>query len=632
MNPACTEFEPELSAYIDDELAAEARAKLEAHVSHCRNCTVELQRLRRTSAVLRRFDAHETASAGSTGFRNRVVARITGDATGASHAAAADRSERHDRHDAAEPGRTSAHAAAAGTGRVLRVSAFSPLVAAAAAAAVVTVAFAWNSFGPESARSADLRDLETRVAGLRQELAARAADRPELPVRSGGAPIGPERLGAPDRVVSAEPAAGPASPEQPWDDVGDGTTILREARPALDDFRAEQSRITFEERIRALTQNATTSGPRPTPTETATVATPVASWLAGLRVADAKPVSHKQVHVWAIEGDASSRDASKPSQVLLAADALDLKVLSVREDENGNVIAINSDRKHRAVLLVAGDVLRGPRQDRVVSEDVIIGEGRSAVLRVFTSGRPRDKSTSYRAFTKAPLVAPMDLRALFNDGALGQPVGQGDVDEAVAASVTTLASLSNQGSLVNLAWNNELQGEVGRYIDVFKKRLDRPGVVGFAISAGPRLLAVELAGDPAAFRALRDRVLASHVLTALAIPEPRLQGPPPSEADVAALVLAARNGVFADPGVAGDGAVSAFRSADSKVFGYGLLHESRVLHAVVFNGVPGGPSGNGPGRRSGLPATSGLDISGTPEGPDGRPKDGPASKPSIGDE
>lgn len=627
MNPACTEFEPELSAYIDDELAAEARAKLEAHVSHCRTCTVELQRLRRTSAVLRRFDAHETASAGSTGFRNRVVARIAGDAPGAVHDA-------HDGHAHSAPSqeRTSAHVAAGKTGRVLRIPQFSPLVAAAAAAAVVTVAIAWNSFGPESARSADLRDLETRVAGIRQELAARAANRPDLPVHGDGAPIAPDRLAAPDRVVSAEPAAAPASPEQPWDDVGDGTTILREARPALDDFRAEQSRITFEERIRAITQNMSAPGPHPTPTETATVVTPVAAWLGSLRVADAKPVSHKRVHVWAIEGDAPSRDAPKSSQVLLAADAIDLRILTIREDENGNVIAVNGDRKHRSVLLVAGDVLRGPRQDRVVSEDVIIGEGRSAVLRVFTSGRPRDKSTSYRAFTKIPLVAPMDLRALFNDGALGQPVAQGDVDDAVAASVTTLASLSNQGSLYNLAANNELQDELRRYVEAFKKRLDRPGVVGFAISAGPRLLAVELAGDPATFQALRDRVLASHVLTALAIPEPRLQGPPPSDSDVAALVAAARNGVFADPGVAGDGAVSAFRSTDSKVFGYGLLHENRVLHAVVFNGVPGGPTGNGPGRRSGPTTSSGLDVGGTPEGPDGRPKEGPAPKPSIGDE
>ncbi len=621
MNPACTEFEPELSAYIDDELAAEARAKLEAHVSHCRNCTVELLRLRRTSAVLRRFDAHETASAGSTGFRNRVVARIAGDATGAAHDADLRAAPSHDR--------APAHPAAGRTGRVLRISQLSPLVAAAAAAAVVTVAIAWNSSGPESARSADLRDLETRVAGIRQELAARAADRPDLRVGGGGSPIGPERLGTPGRVVSAEPAAGPTSPEQPWDDIGDGTTILREARPALDDFRAEQSRITFEERIRALTQNAAAPGAHPVPSETATVATPVAVWLAGVRVADAKPVSHKRVHVWAIEGEAAPRDGAK---LLLAADALDVKAISIREDENGNVIAINSDRKHRAVLLVAGDVLRGPRQDRIVSEDVIIGEGRSAVLRVFTSGRPRDRSTSYRTFTKAPLVAPMDLRALFNDGALGQPVGQGDVDDAVAASVTTLASLSNQGSLVNLAANDELQGELRRYLDAFQKRLDRPGIVGFAISAGPRLLAVELAGDPSTFQALRDRVLASHVLTALAIPEPWLQGPPPSEADVAALVLSARNGVFADPGVAGDGAVSAFRSADSKVFGYGLLHESRVLHAVIYNGIPGGPSGNGSGRRGGPRATTGLDVGGTPEGPDGRPKENPAPKPAIGDE
>jgi hypothetical protein len=212
-------------------------------------------------------------------------------------------------------------------------------------------------------------------------------------------------------------------------------------------------------------------------------------------------------------------------------------------------------------------------------------------------------------------------------------VSLADVDDAVASSVNTLGSNSNQGSLYNLRENNELQGELKRYVDAFRKRLDRPGVVGFAIAAGPRLLAVEIAGDPATFHALRDRVLASHILTALATREPSLQGPPPAEVDVAALVLAARNGVFADTGFAGDGAVAAFRSADSKVFGYGLLHESRILHAVVFNGVPGVGGGSGAGRRgSSGPAGGGVDLGGTPGGPDSRPKDPPATKPSMGED
>jgi hypothetical protein len=97
------------------------------------------------------------------------------------------------------------------------------------------------------------------------------------------------------------------------------------------------------------------------------------------------------------------------------------------------------------------------------------------------------------------------------------------------------------------------------------------------------------------------------VLHAISRPGDEKSGPSPDASAVTARLDAARRAAFDDPPHGADGTLSAFRSADGEVFGHGLVADGRVVHAVVFAGMPGGgPAaivGGGRGGRA-RPGTS----------------------------
>jgi hypothetical protein len=597
VNPGCAHFEPELSAYLDGELDAAERARLDAHLHACARCAAELRELRRVGESLRRWDAQETRYAQSTGFRNRVLARVGG------------------------------HADAP----VEEIRTWRRAAWAAAAAAGVVGAFAWATTRPAAVGGADLDDLRARVEAVERSVAS-------LPAGEHGAhdATGAARADLPDRIGDIPPIVGPAArasvasvPEDerdPWEARGDGM-LLRDAVPEYERFVNERRRLSIEERLARVERKDTGSG------ATATVAAPAPTPLGALLAQASVSTTHfppfERVQVWPIEMSNAPRG---PRPLLLEA-AIDERAVAVTEDAQGNVVAENSDLKGRSVLLLAGDVIRGGRCDRVLRESVLLAPGRRMSLPVFGASTVR-AGTTYRSFTRSRLLAPADLRALLAAGALGESVAQRDVDDTVRSSLLDLGSPGGESSLENLWTNSELQREVSRYVEAFRKRLDRPNVVGFALAAGGEIVGVEICGDTESFRALRDRLVRSHVLSALSRSGDEFLGAPPPDAAVQAVVAAACRAVFDEPAGSGDGTLGLFRSLDGGVFGAGLLDGTHVVHASIFAGLPEpgagaaargarGPLGRGPtapgaGSRRPAPAPDRTGGSGPGGGIDSR--------------
>jgi anti-sigma factor RsiW len=68
----CSEASPQLTAYLDHELAGDERLLLEGHVASCAACTGLLGSLRKVSQELEALPPIELGA----GFRRRVLARI----------------------------------------------------------------------------------------------------------------------------------------------------------------------------------------------------------------------------------------------------------------------------------------------------------------------------------------------------------------------------------------------------------------------------------------------------------------------------------------------------------------------------------------------------------------------------
>lgn len=565
MKTDCTRYEPELSAYIDGETDPAFAAEIEAHTAACRACAAGLARLGGVSRALRRWDAHETRYAASTGLRNRVLAKL----------GVAER---------AGPGLGAWRAAAA---------------AALVAAGAGTYALVAPRIGREPA--ADGAVLEALAARLERAILERGAPAPAAPSRDTAAiprvePLGPVVA----RPAPDDTAPAPARAPEVWEQRGD-ERILRDALPSFDTFASERRSLALEEEIREMREmrvardESPTSAPKVSESQLAT-------FFGELRVASANYSSFEGLQVWPIElAQARARDAALlTSEEAIAKDILSVTEGSVRE----TVVAVNSDPR-RPVLVMAGDVLAGSDQDRVVREDVLVGPGQRISIPVYSCGRAQ--RTSYRRFTHSDGVAVPEIRALVAaDRALfGGAIGQAVFDEAVGRSLQALASPGGQrGSLDSLFRNPELGVQTDRKVRSFLKRLDSPTVVGFAFSAGSRVLGVDVFGDHASLVEHRLRVLRSYVMSAIALD--RLDGASPSREDVAAIVANARAGAFHAGTPTGSDSLSVFRAMDAGAFGTGLLDGSRVVHAVLFTSVPGG--GDSVGARGGRR----LDEGGTP--------------------
>lgn len=562
MTHPCPRYEPELSAYLDGETTPALRAEIESHLRVCDSCRAAVGQLRLVSRTLRRWDAQETRYAASTGFRNRVLSKVgAGRATGRSDAA-------------------------------WRIAAGIALVAAGA-----------GGFALVSPRLAD-RDpaANDRVAAQLDRLEKLLRERPATnagAVSPDGA-AGVERL-APLGPVVAEPVPddappAPAAAPDVFEPRGD-EHFLRDALPDHDAFSRERRFLALQEQLRRMQESPVASAERPTSEHTA-APSPLATFLGEVRVAPGNYPPFEQVQVWPIELT-GARPSDRP-RAIPCAEAIAQEILSVTESPTREtiVVEVNPDSK-RPVLVLAGDVLAGGRQDRVAREDVLVAPGEKLSIPTYTSGRQRPP-TSYKGFNYSQGVAPPDLRALVavDRALMSGGLGQTAFDAAVARTVGALASPGRLGSLDNLYSNPELVQQADRYVKKFEKRLDAPNVVGFAVSAGGNLLGVEVFGDHATFADHRARVLRSYVMAALA--PLRLEGATPSRESVAAILAAAPKGAFHAESQTVSGTFSVFRGVEGAAFGFGLLDGSRVVHSVFFTSVPpGAEPGTAPtGRRA----------------------------------
>ena len=567
----CPRYEPELSAYVDGETTPALRAEIETHLRLCAACRAAVAQLKGVSLVLRRWDAHETRYATTEGFRNRVLSKL-GAATESSPAAVR-----------------------------WRIAAGFALVAAGLGTFALLRP---RDASPSAAEIALLRaDIERLQAELdRRSASPRAPDAPDaLPPIDRLGPLGPiVSRPSPDDA----PAAGPASVEV-WEPHGN-ERILSDALPDHAEFTRERGYLALVEKVQKLEERQPGNPAESVTTAPPPVASGLALFLGEVRVASGNFPSYEQVQVWPIEL-ASAGAATQPAAVS-CSDAIARDMLAVVEGASTEtVFAENKDAK-LPVLVLAGDVLAdGGRRDRVARQDVLIAPGERISIPTYGCGRSHPSSS--KAFRRSDGVAPPELRALaVADRALvASGIDQAAFDASVERTVKALASPGNRGSLDNLFYSNPtLARQAEKLTKTFSPRLESPNVVGFAFAVGSQILGVEVFGNHATFADHSARLLKSYVLAVL--PVDRREGATPSPADVAKLLDTARQGVFHADVATGAGTLSVFRGLDGNAFGFGLLDGTRVVHSVVFAGLPPDADGS-TGRlgRRGREGTSTLD-------------------------
>ena len=201
------------------------------------------------------------------------------------------------------------------------------------------------------------------------------------------------------------------------------------------------------------------------------------------------------------------------SSIRTLESALRSGTLTVREYGAGSVPTIEvENRGSSAVFLLAGEIILGGKQDRIIRQDTVIGPHSGPVqVPVYCVEQGRWASSA-RSFEAAPhAIADRDLRAKASAGAGQDEIWSHVTEKSEAAGVRS--STSSYGDVV-------ASPEMSRRLDEYVTRCPRPTVwrgraVGAVFMSGGEVLGVDLFGDPALMSALWPKLVRSYAAQAV---------------------------------------------------------------------------------------------------------------------
>jgi len=241
---------------------------------------------------------------------------------------------------------------------------------------------------------------------------------------------------------------------------------------------------------------------------------------------------HDNLEVFLIHGIAESRGPAP----LTLAEAMSQGLVRVHETGEVNRLAVENLSRDRAIYIESGDIVKGGKQDRLLTVDVILAPNSGPVpIASFCveQGRwsPRG-GESARQFAASHAAAPgkamklLTRQAGFGDTAATPAArAQAQVWREVAGTMDKLerslgrsvAAPESRTSLQLALEHKGLQQRVLHYVAALAPAIDGHGdVVGFAFAVNGKLNSAEVYGSPELFARRWLRLLASSAVEAVA--------------------------------------------------------------------------------------------------------------------
>jgi hypothetical protein len=179
----------------------------------------------------------------------------------------------------------------------------------------------------------------------------------------------------------------------------------------------------------------------------------------------------------------------------------------------------NNSRK--PILLLAGEVVRGGRQDRMVGTDMILPPGKTRKINVFCVEHGRWTDMGDKGEFKSPSVmADKALRQKAEAGG-GRAGNQGAVWDEVEKSIDEFkaaAPTQNYREIMKTEKFKDGEGIIDRFHDAFANDHAEgmaEGVAGFALAYNGEVQSIEYFASPAIFSKYKDKLIRSYVTSAL---------------------------------------------------------------------------------------------------------------------
>lgn len=142
------------------------------------------------------------------------------------------------------------------------------------------------------------------------------------------------------------------------------------------------------------------------------------------------------------------------------------------------------------IFIMAGEVVKGGKQDRVISQDMVIAPGEKVNLSAFCVERSRWETTDGNGgkFTGYYNVTNMDIRKT-----VATDNNQSEVWRKVGEQTEKNGASSETGTYANLENSEEYQKKLAEYMAVFKTSFqDDPQVIGVIAVTGDKVMGCDL--------------------------------------------------------------------------------------------------------------------------------------------
>lgn len=231
-----------------------------------------------------------------------------------------------------------------------------------------------------------------------------------------------------------------------------------------------------------------------------------------------KPVTHANLTIIPVllkDADAAKKD----KDYLVLDEAFDKKLVEVKEKDSESVnelVLVN--KGDQPLFVMAGEVIIGGKQDRIISKDIIIGANQKVTVPVscVEHGRWSEEKGS-RTFRSGKALAHTKLR-LQTNYKQQQDVWNEVADKTRKRKVENDTQTYRKVAAAEDKDSRKVKESVEPYAKAFDKAFEDERTVGFVVVLNGEISGVETFGSPKLFKKLKPKMLASYYVEAVDIP------------------------------------------------------------------------------------------------------------------
>jgi hypothetical protein len=228
----------------------------------------------------------------------------------------------------------------------------------------------------------------------------------------------------------------------------------------------------------------------------------------------AKMLDPIQVESLTLTPIVSTKQKIEEQPLLVLDEAMPKKLVRIHEVDDGDVNNLTlTNKSEQPLFLLAGEVIIGGKQDRIIGRNTIVPPKKTQTVPVFCVEHGRWDNSS-KEFTTAKALAHGRLRGSANFD------GQSDVWKEVAdknekrktkSSTDTYRKVASQQSDGTLGkWEKQVDTALDKLTDADKAKL-----VGFAVSVNGKVATVDVFENPTLFKKLQDKLVRSYITEAI---------------------------------------------------------------------------------------------------------------------